>query len=480
VIAVHQRSLNGVDDPVEGPRVREKRKAQAEFLANLIQARQVADPSEEIIALGDYNAFQFNDGYVDAIGTVVGMPSPAGTVASPSPDLVNPDLFDLVNLAQADQRYSYVFDGNAQELDHMIVNQPLLARIANAEYARANADFPEIYRSDATRPERLSDHDPAVAYITLPPQNHAPLANAGDDQTVECTGHPGTEVTLDGSGSTDADGDSLVYTWKENGAVVAGPSGNPTALLSLSLGSHTFELIVDDLSGGTDSDTVAVHVVDTTPPDISVTLDPQSLWPPNHQLIDISATVAATDSCDENPSVVLVGITSSEPDQTKGGDKPNDIQDVQAGTLDLQFKLRAERLGANTGRVYTVVYQATDASGNVATDSSVVIVPHDMSPFASPFGQPSLEIPAEFSVGQNYPNPFNPSTRFRFGLPKNASVSVKIYNIIGQEVAVLVDREFPAGFHAVDWNAGHMPSGIYIFRLAADDFVETRKLILMK
>ena len=65
VIVNHLRSLNGVDDPVDGNRVRTKRRAQAEFLANLIQARQTADPDEHIVSIGDYNAFQFNDGYVD-------------------------------------------------------------------------------------------------------------------------------------------------------------------------------------------------------------------------------------------------------------------------------------------------------------------------------------------------------------------------------------------------------------------------------
>src|SRR6185369_17220520 len=65
VIANHLRSLNGVDDPVDGPRVRAKRRAQAEFLANLVQARQAANPSLRMVVLGDFNAFEFNDGYVD-------------------------------------------------------------------------------------------------------------------------------------------------------------------------------------------------------------------------------------------------------------------------------------------------------------------------------------------------------------------------------------------------------------------------------
>ena len=65
VIVNHLRSLSGVDDPADGDRVRTKRRAQAEYLANLIQARQAADPTERIVSVGDYNAFQFNDGYVE-------------------------------------------------------------------------------------------------------------------------------------------------------------------------------------------------------------------------------------------------------------------------------------------------------------------------------------------------------------------------------------------------------------------------------
>jgi predicted extracellular nuclease len=113
VIDNHLRSLTGVDDAVDGNRVRTKRAAQAEFLANLIQTRQVANPDERIISVGDYNVFQFNDGYVDVIGTARGFPAPANQVVKSSSDLVDPDLLDLVELAPAAQRYSYVFGGSA-------------------------------------------------------------------------------------------------------------------------------------------------------------------------------------------------------------------------------------------------------------------------------------------------------------------------------------------------------------------------------
>src|SRR5260370_34496063 len=77
VIVNHLRSLSGVDDPVDGNRVRTKRRAQAEYLANLIHARQTADPTERIVSGGDYTAFQLNDGYVDSIGPIKGTPEPA-------------------------------------------------------------------------------------------------------------------------------------------------------------------------------------------------------------------------------------------------------------------------------------------------------------------------------------------------------------------------------------------------------------------
>ena len=166
VIVNHLRSLSGVADLVDG-RVRAKRAAQAEFLAGLIQEHQAA--GEHVISVGDYNATQYNDGYVDVIGTILGTPAPsAEVVLATTAGLVDPTLTDLLAFAPADQRYSYVYDGNAQELDHVLVTADLVPRVNGLYYARDNADFPESYRSDASRPERYSDHDPVVAYVQLP------------------------------------------------------------------------------------------------------------------------------------------------------------------------------------------------------------------------------------------------------------------------------------------------------------------------
>src|SRR5262249_43451221 len=157
VIVNHLRSLLDIDDAVQGPRVRAKRLAQAEFLANLIQAIQVNDPSQKVISIGDYNSFQFSDGYVDRMGTIKGAPAPADTVILGGSDLVNPDLINLIDTVRADP-YSYVFDGNAQAIDHILMTQNLLPQFVRLEFARNDADFPESYRSDPNRPERVSDH----------------------------------------------------------------------------------------------------------------------------------------------------------------------------------------------------------------------------------------------------------------------------------------------------------------------------------
>ncbi|MFN0119040.1 MAG: endonuclease/exonuclease/phosphatase family protein [Blastocatellia bacterium] len=167
LIINHLRSFISISDPVEGARVRAKRLAQAEFLANLIQARQAANPGERMIVMGDFNAFEFNDGYVDVMGTVRGAPVTADKVILAGPDLVNPDLINMVETLPVDRRYSYVFDGNTQTIDHMLVTGNLYTRVRRFEYAHGNADFPETFRNDAARPERVSDHDAPVLTLSF-------------------------------------------------------------------------------------------------------------------------------------------------------------------------------------------------------------------------------------------------------------------------------------------------------------------------
>ena len=122
----------------------------------------------------------------------------------------------------------------------------------------------------------------------------------------------------------------------------------------------------------------STQVLDITPPVIHVSVSPNSLWPPNHKLAAIAATVVAVDECDPNPQVRLVSVTSSEPDNGLGdGDTAGDIVGAAVGTDDRSFQVRSERSGPGPGRTYTIVYKATDASGNTAQATATVVVPHD-------------------------------------------------------------------------------------------------------
>ena len=89
-------------------------------------------------------------------------------------------------------------------------------------------------------------------------------------------------------------------------------------------------------------------------------------------------------------------------------------------------------------------------------------------------------IPLEYGLKQNYPNPFNPTTNIEFSIPKSEFVTLKVYNILGEEVATLVSEKLAAGSYKYDWNASDLASGVYLYRLQAGDYVDVKKMILMK
>ncbi len=88
--------------------------------------------------------------------------------------------------------------------------------------------------------------------------------------------------------------------------------------------------------------------------------------------------------------------------------------------------------------------------------------------------------PTQYTLDQNYPNPFNPVTNIRFGLVKSGNVKLEVYNLIGQKVASLVDGFINSGYHTVSFDASNLPSGVYIYKISTQEFVSTRKLVLLK
>ncbi len=92
----------------------------------------------------------------------------------------------------------------------------------------------------------------------------------------------------------------------------------------------------------------------------------------------------------------------------------------------------------------------------------------------------TTEIPSEYKLMQNYPNPFNPTTTISFALPKAGMVSLKVYNILGEEVAELINREMNAGVKKINFDASHLSSGLYIYRISTNNFIDVKKMLLLK
>ncbi len=90
------------------------------------------------------------------------------------------------------------------------------------------------------------------------------------------------------------------------------------------------------------------------------------------------------------------------------------------------------------------------------------------------------EIPESFSLAQNYPNPFNPTTNINFSIPKSSFVTLKVYDMLGKEVASLVDENLYPGSYSFDFNATNLTSGIYFYKLTTQDFTDIKKMTLLK
>jgi hypothetical protein len=89
-------------------------------------------------------------------------------------------------------------------------------------------------------------------------------------------------------------------------------------------------------------------------------------------------------------------------------------------------------------------------------------------------------VPVKYDLSQNYPNPFNPSTRIKFALPKNEFVNMKIYDILGKEVASIINENLTAGFYEVEFNANNLASGMYFYRLETPSYKDIKKMMLIK
>ena len=191
-----------------------------------------------------------------------------------------------------------------------------------------------------------------------------PMITAPVDVTVECASPMGNVVDIGTATATDVcDGTPTI-------------TNDAPGVFPLGMTLVTWTATDDTGNAGTDGQTVTVE--DTTPPVLTVSVSPATLWPPNHKLVRVELEVEVGDVCDAMPALRLVSITSNEPANGTGdGNTEPDWSDADFGTDDRTFFLRAERQGGGDGRVYTITYEAEDGSGNVTVAETEVMVGHD-------------------------------------------------------------------------------------------------------
>ncbi len=133
----------------------------------------------------------------------------------------------------------------------------------------------------------------------------------------------------------------------------------------------------------------------------------------------------------------------------------------------------------NTGLAKTVIYILTVSGTNLFAGTEIGVWKRPLSEITS-VEKLSTDLPTNFRLGQNYPNPFNPSTTISFIIPSKSYVLLKIYDLLGREIAIITSEELSAGTYTRQWNASNMPSGFYFYRLQAGSFTEIKKLVLLK
>ncbi|MCJ8313920.1 MAG: DUF5011 domain-containing protein [Pseudomonadales bacterium] len=164
VMVVHGRSLNNVDDVNSGELVRQKRLEQSQFVAQKVQDFQSLNPTIPLVVVGDFNAFEFSDGYVDVVGQIQGLAVARDNLLS-GPNLVSPPLVNQVLSLPANKRYSFNFAGSLQVLDHALTSAATTAWVRGFEFGHSNSAAPLIEQDNDSNALRSSDHDGFVLFL---------------------------------------------------------------------------------------------------------------------------------------------------------------------------------------------------------------------------------------------------------------------------------------------------------------------------
>jgi len=219
------------------------------------------------------------------------------------------------------------------------------------------------------------------------------------------------------------------------------------------------------------------------PPSISARTNVTTLWPPNHQMVDVHFDVSVTDACDPSPRFVLASIACDEPGSA------GDIEGASLGTPDTDFRLRATRSGNDVSRLYTITYRALNASGDATDVVRVIEVPHDQSAAQAAGGEPTIGStasapPTVTALTGVSPSPFAARTTVSFDLAAERAVRVRVLDVRGAVVRTLADGVRPAGRYRLDWDgrdgSGHaLANGVYWVSFEGPARPQGRRIVLI-
>ncbi len=356
-----------------------------------------------------------------------------------------------------------------------------------------------------------------IRYLEHERQAWAINADAGEEVSIEIATDPGPANAPQADTTTISIQDTL-------GGIVYGPvTLTPNGIVSFpSPGNGPLVVMVEQSNGhfmlrknsGIDRGVYMLPCPNhqeppNRPPDCSNAAPSiAEIWPPNHKMVDV--TINGVVDPDGDPVTIrIMKITQDEPLDTYGD---GSFEPDGAGLGTDVAQVRAERSGTKkvpgNGRVYVIHFEASDGKGGVCQGMVRTCVPHDqgkgkhciddgqrynsitgaMEPPVAPGGAVAtspdrvaeIGTPGTFIVHNAFPNPFNPSTTISFELVEESFVTLKVFDALGREVALLVQGRLAGGRHAVQFNAENLPSGLYVYRLESGNQVQSRKLLLMK
>jgi hypothetical protein len=234
--------------------------------------------------------------------------------------------------------------------------------------------------------------------------------------------------------------------------------------------------------------TAFTHTIGTDP----LRGDPGDEFDARNYMLGRLKSGESIDPCDDPWSAVLGGIPCETIDPLFwfSGDPESQYGWLNTGPVDQRMLVNTGPFSLEVDKPITIIVGYTIGQGDSPLNS--VTVGKEVSAFVQQFYQSNFDyniltveeennlIVDDFMLYQNYPNPFNPNTTINYQIPHQEFATIKVYDILGNEIAVLVNEEKPSGNFEVEFNASSLPSGVYFYQLKAGSYIETKKMILLK